>query len=132
MSTIWCKIVPMNSEVVRTWANQKFGSSPVSMRKLAEKMDISHAKISRMLSGKQDADFSFYLEFARAFDAVPEFLRVADILPDEDEEGALFGEILAAMKALTIEEREEVLQYVFFVKEKRDRHGLGREATAPT
>lgn len=122
----------MNEEKIREWSNRKLNASHLSMRKLGEVSGIDFTKISRVLSGKQSGDFGFYLELARAFDAVPEFLRVADILPDEDQPGALFADIWAAVKELTIEERQEVLRYALFVKQGRDTQSEPREADAQT
>lgn len=133
MSTLYGKIDLMEGKKVNAWVEQKRVSHKMSKRELALEIGTDQSHLVKVLSGKRQAGFEFYLRIARYFNAVPEFLRIADILPDEGEEGALYADILAAVKQLTPEERMEVLRYALFVKKERserDTPSVGNEADA--
>jgi transcriptional regulator with XRE-family HTH domain len=132
MSTLCGKIDLMNGDKINAWVNQKRKAHKMSKRELALEIDTDPSHLNKVLSNKRQAAFDFYLRIARYFNAVPEFLRIADILPDEDQPGALFADILAAVKELTIEERQEVLRYALFVKQGRDTQSEPRAADAQT
>jgi transcriptional regulator with XRE-family HTH domain len=113
-------------EKLRVWANEKLKTKP-SMRDVAKKMGISHATVSRILSSTEpEDDFGFYIEFARAIDAIPELLKVSGLLPLPDvSEG-----IVSVYNNLTIDRQQEVIDFAEFLLQKQQKEDTENDRLA--
>lgn len=106
-------------ERLNEWVIKKMDAQNLSMRKLGETIGVGHGYISRVLNGKQNAGLEFYLKIARAFDAVPEFLREAEILPEiSADAGLTYSQISGVVDQLDEEGRKALLDYSDFLLSK--------------
>ena len=78
-------LTPTARQKLNKWVFQKMEAHNLSMSELGRRANIDQSAISKVLGGKRNGGFGFYLSIARVFDAVPEFFRVAEVLPDPDD-----------------------------------------------
>ena len=109
-------VIWWDREKSNKWISDKIASG-TSMRKLGEMLGMGHGHISRVLSGDINAGLEFYIKIAHAFGEIPEFLRVANILPRDE---GLLDEVTDVLSVLTLEERKQVLLFAKFVKNQQE------------
>lgn len=94
------------------WVIENLNTRKWSMRKLGQLIQVHHSTISRILSGKQTAKLDFYFACANAFNAIPDFLQMAGLLPaGADVQHLSFSQLLETVKKLPTKEQQEVLDY---------------------
>lgn len=106
--------------MLNRWITDKLNSHNMSMRELGRKSGIDQGHISKVLSGKQEASFDFYLKVAQVFDAVVDMLITAGVLSPADEAQLTMSEIYQIVKKLTPSERQEVLDYALWRLQKSE------------
>jgi len=79
---------------------------------------MQHSNISKVLSGKQNAGLDFYVTIAGVFDAVPEMLQVAGVLPTEAGMKGSFLQLFKAVLMLTPEKQREAENYLRYLVEQ--------------
>ena len=122
----------MDRDALNDWVVKKMNSRGWSMRELARQIDADHSYISKVLSGKQEAKIDFYFRIAQAFDAVPEMMEMADIMPTED---ALRGSLLELFKAvmkLDVDQQKHFIEYGRFLvqQDKQQNEAAGNNDLA--
>ena len=110
----------MDKNAVNEWIVRKMDSQKLSMRELGRLTGMQHSYISRILSGKQEAALDFYVKIASVFNAVPEMLQVAGVLPSDKDIGddLSLWEIVKAVKALDPAERQELERYLDYLSQR--------------
>lgn len=100
------------------WVIDRLNASEWSISRLGRESGLDQSTISKVLNGRRKAALDFYVKIAKAFNAVPEMLRVAGILSPADEDEITFWELFRAIKSLSPEERQHLEEYVDFLIEK--------------
>ncbi len=110
-------------DTLNQWVTDKLNAHKMSMSSLEKLANIPRGYISKVLSGKRNAGMDFYFKIAKAFNAIPEMLQVANILSPADEKEITFMELFRAIRSLSPEERRHLEEYVDFLvaKEKKRR-----------
>jgi transcriptional regulator with XRE-family HTH domain len=94
-----------------TWLAEQLQKRDWSMSELARRCGVSHATISRLISGNQNPSPELCREIARALVVPPEnVFRKAGLLPPEpDPNNSQLNEALHLFQQLPKEEREFIL-----------------------
>lgn len=107
-------------EEFRLWLVEEIKRRFSHQGAFAEKIGVSHAYTSRILSGSKSPSVDFLVKAAVALDISPVLvLTRAGVLPPTslDDDPAL-QEIIELARTLTPEQRQEVIQYIFFLRQK--------------
>lgn len=103
----------------QTWLSDELAKRDWSQRKLALKSGISQALVSMVLAGDARPTAEFCNKVAQAFSESPEkVLRMAGLLPPIDEDDPTFQELIELARNLTLEQRQELLKYARFLRQK--------------
>lgn len=103
------------SDYLITWLSKELEARGWSYRELARRADISHALVSKILSGDMKASADASIRIANALDESPEkVLRLAAILPSDFEDSS-YQELIDLIKNLTPDKRREALRYIRFL-----------------
>ncbi len=105
----------------------------ISIRELARRAEVNPSAVSKVLNGKRDATVDFYVKLAEVFDAVPEMLQVAGVLPTAEGMKGSFLQLFKGVLALTPEKQEEAQNYLrYLVEQDRQQQSLpGNENNDP-
>ena len=108
------------SDTLRVWITQKIEKRGWSYRELARQANISHALISRTLSGDMTPSADFCIKVAQALDVSPEMvLRLAGILPAAPPatlaDDAALQELVELARTLSSDKRKELLRYTRYL-----------------
>jgi transcriptional regulator with XRE-family HTH domain len=111
----------MNKDAVNEWIVGQMNAQNMSIRELGRQSGVAHSGISKILSGQREGTFDVYIKIARVFDAVPEMLQVAGVLASEKDIGddVSLWEIVKMVKALDLEERQELERYLDYLSQRR-------------
>jgi len=107
------------------WVIEKLNTHKMSMRELGRQAGIGQSAISKVLSGKRKAGMDFYIKIAEVFDAVPEMLQVAGVLPTEEGMRGSLLELFKAVRRLSPEQQKQFMDYGrFLVEQEKQREAL--------
>lgn len=108
------------SDQFRQWLATELKARDYSHRSFAKTIGLSQQYVSRVLSGKQSPSLDFLLKSAAALEISPMLvLTKADILPPmASDDDPILTEITELARSLTLEQREEVIQYILFLRQK--------------
>jgi len=106
----------------KTWLSRQLEERGWSIRELARRGEISHAQIAGYLAGDRGIGIATILGIARALNETPEKLLdmagLLDLIPPSFEDKTL-NEIYQIVKRLPVEERQEILDYVAYRRQRR-------------
>lgn len=99
-----------------TWINDKLNEMDWSQRELARRAGLSHATISKVISGESRITFDFCHLIATAFNESPEMVfRLAGLLPPlPDNADPVVQKLHHIIAALPPPQRTELLAYAEF------------------
>jgi transcriptional regulator with XRE-family HTH domain len=106
---------------LRVWLTEELNRRGLSHNELARRSGISQTAVSYVISGDRKAGAEFCIKIATALDVSPEFvLRLAEILPPSSSlEDSTAEEINEALKNLSADQRQQVLDYIRFLSQQR-------------
>ncbi len=108
-----------NEAIFRQWLANELVQRNWSHNEFARRAGISQAQISSVLKAQRSVTCAFCIQVAGALNEPPErLLRLAGILPPEAAADADLTELMDAARLLTPEQRQEVLQYIRFLRHK--------------
>ena len=108
-------------EKLREWLSQELDRLNWSHRELARKSDLSQSIVSKTIRGDRNPSAEFCIKVATALGQPPEkLLRLADILPDTQEDDPTLTELFDSLRNMSSEQRKEVLRYVHFLQSRQD------------
>ena len=112
----------MASELTQ-WLTQELKILNWTHATLATKAGVSRSLVTRVLSGSTLPSIEFCVKIAIAFDIPPaQVLHLAGILPNEPapaSPGPVTAAIMRLVEQLPPEDRQQVLEYVQFVLQRR-------------
>lgn len=109
----------MNREAINEWVEQRIAENKLSLRELGRQTGIDHSAISKVLNGKREASFDFYIKIARVFSAVPEMLQVAGVVSEKEKVEMSLWELFKLVRSLSPEEQKEVSDFVDFLAHRK-------------
>ena len=87
---------------------------------LSKKAEINPGSLSHILNGSRKPGPDVCTSIANALGVSPETVfRAAGLLPKLPPEDASFREILEAVRPMSVEEREEILEYVLWKQQRK-------------
>lgn len=109
------KMLTMETKLI-TWINDKLNERDWSQRELARRAGLSHATISKVISGENKITFDFCHSIATAFNESPEMIfRLAGLLPPlPDNPDPVVQKLHHIIAALSPSQKTELLAYAEF------------------
>ena len=121
----------MTSEL-NQWLIQELEQRGWSIRELARRAELSHGTINSVLAGKSKPGIDFCLGTAKALHIDPvHVFRIAGILPQEPEETVSMREVVFLFNHLDDETKEEAIDYLRYLRERRSRKSAQAPQPAP-
>ena len=114
------------------WLIQELENRGWSIRELARRAQLSHGTINSVLAGRSKPGIDFCLGIAKALHIDPvQAFRMAGILPQEPEETVSVRELVFLFDQLDEETKEEAIDYLRFLRERRNQKSVQTPQTTP-
>lgn len=112
------------SRQLRAWLQQEINRRGWSQREFGRQANLSQSVVNGVFLGERNATADFCVKAAQALNVAPEMvLRLAGILPPaapaESSDDSNLRELVELARNLPPEDRQQILEYVRFVYQRR-------------